>query len=74
MPFTKALEQLQQGKKVVRQSWTSGEQYIIEITDARYQGEAVNPYFLIKTDETPAFSVFQPTSCDILADDWQLVS
>ncbi|MBA1394909.1 DUF2829 domain-containing protein, partial [Lactobacillus sp. XV13L] len=46
MPFTEALLQLQQGKKVVRQSWSSGEEYIVEITDATYHGEAVNPYFL----------------------------
>ncbi len=29
--------------------------------------------FLIRTDEEPQLSVFEPNSCDILADDWVIV-
>ncbi|MFC6170759.1 DUF2829 domain-containing protein [Loigolactobacillus jiayinensis] len=73
MSFNEILPLLAAGKKVIRAGWEGSEEYIFLVNDATYQGEAVNPYFLIKTDETPSLSMFQPTSCDLLATDWQLV-
>ncbi|MFD1319350.1 DUF2829 domain-containing protein [Loigolactobacillus zhaoyuanensis] len=73
MTFNEALPLLSSGKKVIRSGWGGSEQYIFLVADATYQGAAINPYFLIKTDETPSLSMFQPTSCDLLATDWQIV-
>ncbi|KRM05562.1 MAG: DUF2829 domain-containing protein [Liquorilactobacillus ghanensis] len=70
MKFEQALPLLRQGKKVVRQTWQGGEEYIFLVTKPVFASQPVNPYFLIKTNETPALSMFQPTSCDLLADDW----
>lgn len=73
MTFEKILPELKAGKKVIRHSWTSGEKYIFIVRDDRQKGEAINPYFLIKTNEYPTLSQYMPTSCDVLADDWELV-
>ncbi|AUJ31230.1 MAG: DUF2829 domain-containing protein [Liquorilactobacillus nagelii] len=70
MKFEQALPLLRQGKKLIRQSWQSGEKYIFLVDQPKHAGQAVNPYFLIKTAEIPALSMFQPTSCDLLAEDW----
>jgi hypothetical protein len=73
MSFNEVLPLLAAGKKVIRNGWEGSEQYIFLVNDATYHGEAINPYFLIKTDEVPSLSMFQPTSCDLLATDWQVV-
>lgn len=73
MTFEAILPALKAGKKAVRTGWGGSELYIFEVTDDTYHGEAVNPYLLIKTEEEPSLSMFQPTSCDVLTDDWQLV-
>lgn len=73
MKFNEALDALKKGKKVIRAGWGGSEEYVFEVADGKYKGEAINPYFLIKTDEKPSLSMFQPTSCDVLADDWKIV-
>ncbi|HIW88998.1 MAG TPA: DUF2829 domain-containing protein [Candidatus Ligilactobacillus excrementipullorum] len=73
MTFEKVLPELKAGKKAVRQEWGGSEEYIFVVNGDSYAGEEVNPYFLIRTKETPALSQFMPNSCDILADDWVLV-
>lgn len=73
MTFEKILPELKAGKKAVRTEWGGSEEYIFVVSDDQRNGEAVNPYFLIRTKETPALSQFMPNSCDILADDWKLV-
>lgn len=70
MTFEQALSLLKQGKKLVRQNWLGSEEYILLIAQPKFAGQPVNPYFLIKTAEAPAWSMFQPTTCDLLATDW----
>ncbi len=73
MTFEKILPALKAGRKAVRASWTSGEEYIFVVSGDVRNGETINPYFLIRTKEEPALSQFMPNSCDVLADDWELV-
>lgn len=73
MTFEAILPEIKNGKKAIRQGWDGSELYIFEVQQPKEAGEAVTPYFLIRTKETPALSMFQPTVCDILADDWVLV-
>ncbi|UQS81711.1 DUF2829 domain-containing protein [Bombilactobacillus folatiphilus] len=73
MTFEEALILLKQGKHLIRQGWDGSEEYIFLVQNAMYQSEPINPYFLIRTQEVPALSVFQPTDCDLLADDWKIV-
>lgn len=73
MIFEEILPQIKAGQKVIRDSWTGSELYIYEVQQPLENGEAVDPYFLIKTKETPSLSMFQPTVCDILASDWKVV-
>lgn len=73
MTFEAILPEIKQGKKAIRQGWDGSELYIFEVLNPVQGTEPVTPYFLIRTKETPALSMFQPTVCDILADDWMLV-
>lgn len=73
MGFDEAIKALKAGKKVVRTGWGGPELFIEMVSGTTYKDEGISPYLLIKTTETPAYSMFQPTSCDVLADDWQLV-
>ncbi|ANJ68912.1 MULTISPECIES: DUF2829 domain-containing protein [Latilactobacillus] len=73
MGFDEAINAIKAGKKVVRTGWDGPELFIFQVADGTFEGQAISPYLLIKTTETPAYSMFQPTSCDVLADDWQLV-
>lgn len=73
MPFEEALKELKTGKKITRSNWTSGEVGIFIVNNPKYSGEPINPMILIETNENPKYSQFQPTSCDVLADDWKLV-
>ena len=73
MGFDKAIIALKAGEKEVRTGWGGPELFIVQVSGDTYQGETISPYLLIKTTEEPAYSMFQPTSCDVLAEDWQLV-
>ncbi|WP_099974149.1 DUF2829 domain-containing protein [Lactobacillus terrae] len=73
MKFSDVLKEIENGKKARRKSWSVGEEYIFEVTDLRISGDEVNPFLLIKTDENPSLSIFQPNTCEILADDWEIV-
>lgn len=73
MEFSAALTHLKNGGKIRRQSWSAAEEYVFEVRDQTWQGEEINPFMLIKTNETPALSMFQPNSCEVLATDWELV-
>lgn len=72
MGFDKALQAIKAGHKVARTGWGGAELYIFQVTDGTFEGQEISPYLLIKTTETPAYAMFQPTSCDVLAEDWQL--
>ncbi|KRL86739.1 DUF2829 domain-containing protein [Ligilactobacillus apodemi] len=74
MTFEQILPALKAGKKAVRTvGWGGSEEYIFVVNDDTLHGEKINPYLMIKTKEEPALSQFMPTSCDVLADDWELV-
>ncbi|WGN90040.1 DUF2829 domain-containing protein [Ligilactobacillus faecis] len=74
MTFEEILPALKAGKKAVRtKGWGASEEYIFVVSDDTLAGEKINPYLMIRTQEEPALSQFMPTSCDVLADDWELV-
>lgn len=74
MTFEEILPQLKAGKKAVRtKGWGGSEEYVFVVTGDTLGEEEVNPYLMIRTKEHPALSQFMPTSCDVLADDWEIV-
>ncbi|SJZ96801.1 Protein of unknown function [Pilibacter termitis] len=74
MTFEKALSLLKQGKKVVRTNWGGSENFVKlydSITLENGEKLLVTPYFLINvTGEGEGFSMWSPTPCDCLAEDW----
>ncbi|MFD1472285.1 DUF2829 domain-containing protein [Companilactobacillus mishanensis] len=72
MTFEKILPHIKNGEKVVRTGWEGTELFIILQQESKFEGDVLNPYFLIKTEDE-AYSMWSPTDCDILADDWELV-
>ncbi|MCG4282559.1 DUF2829 domain-containing protein [Lacticaseibacillus saniviri] len=73
MTFEAILPELKAGKRGVRTGWEGTELFVVLVKDQKHEGEIVNPYFLIKTEDE-AYSLWSPTDCDILADDWQVVA
>lgn len=73
MTFEAILPLIKQGQKVIRQGWSGYEQYVVLVTDDRRDNTPITPYLLIKTADE-GFSMFQPTVCDLFADDWQVVA
>lgn len=69
MTFEEMLPLLKQGKKMVRANWEGTELWVELVDDKVFKGEVMNPYFVIKTEDE-AFSIWEPTSCDVLANDW----
>lgn len=72
MTFEMALKELKKGKKITRKAWKSGEIGIFLLKNPSFKNGKINPMILIETVEIPKYSQFQPTSCDVLADDWTL--
>ncbi|MCY9806558.1 DUF2829 domain-containing protein [Lentilactobacillus senioris] len=73
MEFSEALTQLKKGKRIRRTSWSAGEEFVFEVANHKWGDNVINPFMLIKTNEVPAYSVFQPNSCEVLANDWEVV-
>lgn len=73
MTFEKILPILKNGGKVIREQWGGDEEFILVVSDQKFDGVAVTPYMLIKTT-SEGYSSFAPTVCDVLADDWKVVS
>ncbi|MDO1605491.1 DUF2829 domain-containing protein [Lactobacillus sp. YT155] len=73
MNFEEALKEMKNGKKITRDGWQSGEVGIFIVNNSQYQGDDIGEYILIETNEQPKYYMFQPTSCDVLADDWRIV-
>jgi len=77
MTFEAILPLLKAGKKAVRtQGWGGAENYVKLYDSIETNGQKldVTPYFLINVDgEGEGFSMWAPTPCDVLADDWELV-
>ena len=72
MTFEEVLPHLKKGKKIIRDGWGGPELYDLYVDESTYQGETLNPYFLINV-EGEGFTMFTPTVCDILAKDWKIV-
>ena len=72
MTFEAILPELKAGKRAVRTGWEGTELFVELQTATTFNGDPLNPYFLIKTADE-AYSMWSPTDCDILATDWQLV-
>lgn len=72
MTFEEILPLLKKGAKIIRKGWGGFELYVELVENQQYDGAEVTPYFLIKTSDE-GFSMFSPTVCDILADDWEVV-
>ncbi|WP_163655289.1 DUF2829 domain-containing protein [Listeria sp. PSOL-1] len=73
MTFEAILPLLKKGEKVIRRGFFGKERYIILVEEKSFQGEEVLPYFLINVEDE-GFAVYTPTVCDLLADDWEVVS
>ncbi|MDK6233770.1 DUF2829 domain-containing protein [Aerococcus sanguinicola] len=72
MTFEAILPQLKDGARIIREGWPGAEEYVCYVAGQEYDGRPVTPYFLIAV-AGEGFSVFQPTVCDLLAEDWRLV-
>ncbi|MDY0394527.1 DUF2829 domain-containing protein [Virgibacillus halophilus] len=73
MTFEEILPALKSGKKVVREGWGGAELYVKLIGRGQYDGEKLNPYFLINV-RGEGYTMFTPAVCDILAEDWKMVA
>lgn len=69
MDFSEALKLLKQGATIRRASW-SGHKSIMLIKP--YQECLVLPYIAISTKDNK-IGVYTATTCDILADDWEII-
>ena len=73
MTFEEILPGLKAKKKYVRVGWGGAENYVQLFDSIEQNGVAleVTPYFLINVSgEGEGFSMWSPTPCDVLADDW----
>lgn len=69
MTFEEILPLLKAGKKVIREGWPGAELYVKLVEESTFDQEKLNPYFLINV-EGEGYTMFTPTVCDLLAEDW----
>lgn len=72
MTFEEILPLLKEGKKVIRTGWPGAELYVRLVEESTFDGETLTPYFLINVEDE-GYTMFTPTVCDILAEDWKVV-
>ncbi|MDR0297085.1 MAG: DUF2829 domain-containing protein [Streptococcaceae bacterium] len=75
MTFEEILPVLKAGGKIVRKGWGGAENFVIKFDTIRLEtGEllSVTPYFLIDVADE-GYSMWSPTPCDVLAEDWEIV-
>lgn len=73
MTFEEILPRLKVGEKVIRHGWGGAELYVKLVGPSQIDGEKLNPYFLINV-EGEGYTMFTPTVCDLLAEDWIIVN
>lgn len=73
MKFEEILPELKNGAKIIREGWGGAEEYVKYIPETTIDGETMTPYFVIMVTGE-GYSMFQPTVCDILAEDWKIVA
>jgi hypothetical protein len=72
MTFEEILPHLKAGEKVIRSGWGGAELYVKMVGESKYDELKLSPYFLINVTGE-GYTMFSPTVCDILAEDWVLV-
>lgn len=72
MTFEEILPRLKAGEKIIRAGWPGAELYVKLVSESVVDGERLNPYFLINV-EGEGYTMFTPTVCDLLANDWKIV-
>lgn len=72
MEFEEVLRALKSGEKVLRKGWGGAELYVKLVNKGIHDGETLNPYFLINV-RGEGYTMFTPTVCDLLAEDWMIV-
>ncbi|GKV54145.1 hypothetical protein NCCP2222_00920 [Sporosarcina sp. NCCP-2222] len=72
MTFEEILPRLKAGDKVIREGWGGAELYVKLVGEKELDGLKLNPYFVINV-EGEGYTMFTPTVCDLLAEDWKVV-
>lgn len=72
MTFEEILPKLKNDEKVIRSGWSGAELYVKLVRESAFDGEKLNPYFLINVTGE-GYTMFTPTVCDLLAEDWEIV-
>lgn len=72
MTFEEILPKLKNGAKIIRAGWSGAEEYVKLVQPDSLEGQPMLPYMAIMVTGE-GYSMFQPTVCDILAEDWQVV-
>ncbi|UQW96143.1 DUF2829 domain-containing protein [Rummeliibacillus sp. G93] len=72
MTFEEILPRMKAGEKVIRKGFNGAELYIKLVGESTHHGEKLNPYFLINVSGE-GYTMFTPTVCDLLAEDWEIV-
>lgn len=72
MTFEEVLPRLKTGEKVIRSGWGGAELYVKLVGESEHDGKKLNPYFLINVTGE-GYTMFTPTVCDLLAEDWIIV-
>lgn len=72
MTFEEVLPRLKSGERVIRKGWGGAEEYVALVPDRELDGEHLNAFFVIQVTGE-GLTMFQPTVCDILAEDWEIV-
>lgn len=72
MTFEEILPLLKAGEKVIREGWGGAELYVKLVDGGEHEGTKVTPYFIINVTGE-GYTMFSPTVCDILAEDWVIV-
>lgn len=72
MTFESILPLIKEGQKAVRLGWSGAEDYIFLVKDTQILQQETTPFLMIQV-QGEGLSMFQPTVCDILATDWEIV-
>ena len=72
MTFEELLPRLKAGEKVIRSNWGGAELYVKLVGEKALDGKKMNPYFVIDVTGE-GYTMFTPTVCDLLAEDWIIV-
>lgn len=73
MTFEEILPKLKAGEKIIREGWGGAELYVKLVEETKHEGETLTPFLLINV-RGEGYTMFTPTVCDILAEDWKVVA